>query len=121
MNAKALNGHDPGPTPPPEPAPLVARWVYDANLDEGDLSFDGLPEEDRALLINFARDYIGSHVRFCTENGIRLVGPGMVLRPKSDEEAAMMTEAVRLYSEAKGRKGKLLTGERKLILPPGVH
>lgn len=112
-----INGHAPEPPVLPEPKCAVARWVYEAGIEDGDLAWDELPDDDREALENYALDYLSAHMSWLAKHGFKIIPPGSVLRPKSDEEAAMMTEAVRLYRAAKSRKSGLLAGERKLIIP----
>jgi hypothetical protein len=114
-----LNGHNLSDPPPiPEPAPVIAERLFDHDAVEGEAWADQ-DAEAREAITSTVRDVISLHMAFLAEHGFKLLPPGAVLRPKSDEEAAMMAEAVRLYGEAKKRKGGLLAGERKLILPPG--
>lgn len=119
-----INGHSLTPEPDrlPEPKSVIARQVWDAGFMDGDLTWDDLDDEQRGALENLASDYIACHMRFLSEHGFRLIPPNTVLRPKSDEEAAMMTEAVRLYRAAKTRKGGLVGSTApKLIIPKGTH
>jgi hypothetical protein len=117
-----LNGHAIGqPSTLPEPAAVIAERLYGAQADDGDTPWLELEPEEREGFTDTVRLAISLHMGFLNEHGFKIVPPGAVLRPKSDEEAAMMAEAVRLYGEAKKRKGGLLTGERKLILPKGAH
>lgn len=119
----AINGHSPQPiTELPEPAPAIARAIYEAGAEEGDVPWDGLAEEEREALTNYARDHIGAHMHLLAERGFRILPPGAVLRPKTDDEAAAMAEGVRLYHEAKKRKPGLVGSVApKLILPRDVH
>lgn len=105
----ALNGHNLSDPPPiPEPKVVIARQVWDAGLEDGDTPYDELEPDQVEQLENLAADYIGCHMKFLEKHGFRLLPPGAVLRPKSDQEAAAMEAGVRLYREAKGRKGGLL-------------
>lgn len=117
----AVNGHQ--PTAPPDPRHHVARAVYAENIEPGDIPFDELDEEEQQALVDLAEVHITSHLAFLTEHGFRLVPVGAALRPKSDDEAAAMLQAVRLYHDAKGRKGGLVgsVAPKKLILPKNHH
>lgn len=120
MTAAPLNGHNLSDPPPlPEPAPVIARAVYEHQQDPTDVPWDDLDDEDRQLLTAHAVAHISAHMGWLEKHGFRVLPPGAVLRPKSDDEAAAMDQAVRLYAEAKKRKAGLLMGEKKLILPPG--
>lgn len=122
MTAAPINGHNPATPPlPPEPKWGIAERLYEAGFEDGDTPWADLQPEEREALSNLALDYISAHMAWLNEHGFKIIPPGSVLRPKSDEEAAMMAEAIRLYHEAQKRKGGLLAGERKLILPKGVH
>jgi len=73
-----------------------------------------------------ARSYglaIGAHMAWLDARGFRLLPPGAVPRPKSEDEAMAMLKASKDWFDAKKRKGGLVGGvaPRKLILPPGTH
>lgn len=113
-----LNGHNPAELP--EPAPIVAQRFYEAEAAEGDTTWDDLSEGDRDNLVEYVRGVIGQHMLLLAEQGFRILPPGAVLRPKNDQEAGAMREALRLYAEAQKRKGGLVGAVApKLILPKG--
>lgn len=106
-----------------EPAPAVARGIYESQAEDGDRPFDDLGAEERQDLIDYCGIAIGLHAQWLSEKGFRIVPPGDVPRPKTDEEAAAMVQAVKVYQAAKARKGGLVgsVAPKKLILPPGTH
>lgn len=110
-------------TPPPEDLPdpkcVVARAVYEEAFEEGDAPWDELVLEEAEALEELAAAYLNAHMQFLAAHGFRILPPGAVLRPKSDDEAAAMEVAVKAYRQAKNRKGGLLAGPG-LILPKGA-
>lgn len=118
-----LNGHDLSakPDPIPEPKGVIAREVYALYAEEDDEPYDDLTDAQRDSLEAFAVAYISSHMKFLAQHGFRLLPPGAVLRPKSDEEAGAMEHAVKLYRQAATRKGGLVSAVAPgLILPKGA-
>lgn len=114
----ALNGQH-VPSPPPDPAPEVARAVWTAGMEADDAPFDDLTPDDQTQLTDYARAYITAHIAWMQVQGLRILPPGSAVVPKSDDEAAAMLLAVKSYRESKKRKGGLLLQDKKLILPPG--
>lgn len=115
-----LNGHSLAAAPVPDLGVVIAQRFYEAQAEDGDVAWADLSEHDRADMIDYVRAVIGQHMHWLNENGFRLLPPGAVLRPKNDNEAGAMQEALRLYGEAKKRKGGLIGSVApKLILPPG--
>jgi hypothetical protein len=123
MNAAPLNGHNLSADPLPEPAPIIAQRFYEAEAADGDTPYADLPEHEREQLTDYVRGVLNQHMRLLSEQGFRILPPGAVLRPKNDQEAGAMQEALRIYAEAKARKGGLIgsVAPKKLILPPGSH
>ena len=116
-----VNGHG---TPQPDPATDVARAVWTANMDDGDLPWGELTEEERQHLTEWAQGYLAGHVAWLAENGFEIVPAGAVRRPKSEPEAMGMLQAAKDFFDGQKRKGKLMgqvPSAKKLILPPGVH
>jgi hypothetical protein len=119
-----VNGHPIPTTPPapPDPREQVARAVYAFNAEDGDATFDDLDPAERQVLIDYAEAHITAHIAALTASGFKLLPPGATLRPKSDDEAAAMLQAVRLWTEANARKvGLVGSVAPKLILPKGMH
>lgn len=111
-----VNGHAPE-TPPL----VVARAVYNSDIEDGDLPFDDLSAEEREALVAYADEHIRAFTEHLAAAGFKLLPPGAAPIPKSDEEAAGMLVAVKAYRDGKKRKGGLLLQDKKLIMPPGVH
>jgi hypothetical protein len=99
----------------------VAESVYDAVSEPGDTPWASLGDGERDLLGQHAELYIMAHIISMQTRGLRIIPPGAVARPTSDDEAAAMARAVKLYMDAKNRKGGLVgsVAPKKLILPPG--
>jgi hypothetical protein len=117
-----INGHGAKP-PPEEPAAEIARWVYEANLEEGDAAWADLSDPNREALTDYARVYIGAHVQWLSQTGYRIISPDAVERPTSQEQALAMVQVAKEFFDAQKRKGKLVgaVAPTKLILPKGVH
>lgn len=118
----AINGHTP-PAPPaaPDPRPTIAEAVYTIMMDEGDTPFAALDEEDRADIITLTEHYINAHVGWLTQQGFRLMPPGVTPIPKSAEEALAMVQAAKQFHDSQKRKSNLIGGKpKRLILPPGA-
>lgn len=120
----ALNGQS-LTNAPPDPRRPVAEAVYTVMMDEGDPPFSELEPEDVADILNLTEQYIKAHVGWLTQQGFRLLPPGVTPIPTCAEEALAMVQAAKQFTESKrngkGRKSKLIGGEpRKLILPPGT-
>jgi hypothetical protein len=104
----------------PDPAADIARAVYRAGMEDGDVPFDDLDEDERGGLIDWAQAHIAAHIAWLQQQGFRLLPPGATLRPKSEAEALAMLQASKDWFDAKKRKPGLVGSVApKLILPPG--
>lgn len=109
-------------TAPADPAEEIARIVQEAlRGDTNDIPWADLCEADRQGEVFIAEHYLAAHLQWLAEHGFKVVPPGAVLMPKSDDEAMAMVKAAKAYFDAKKRKGQLVNtaAPRKLILPPG--
>jgi hypothetical protein len=101
----AANGAQPTLATDDETPPMaVARAVYAADMEVGDILFDDLADDERSALISYADDYLTVYTAWLKNHGFRLIPPGAIVRPTCDEEANAMLHSV-----------------KKLILPPGTH
>lgn len=123
----AINGNSAiGAPQPPDPRSIIAAAVYTLMMDEGDAPFSELDDEDRADLISLAEQYISAHVAFLTQQGFRLLPPGVTPIPTCAEEALAMVQAAKRFTDSarngKGRKSALVGSvvPKGLILPPGM-
>lgn len=123
----AINGKLVSGAPqPPDPRQIVAEAVYTVMMDEGDPPFSELDPEDQADLFHLTEQYITAHIGFLTQQGFRLLPPGVTPMPTCEEEALAYIQAAKTFAESKrngkGRKSALVGSvvPKKLILPPGM-
>lgn len=118
-----INGTNLGAGASQDPAEAVAEMVYMQSFEEGDEAWADLAEDDRENLVELARLHVAAHLTWITAQGIRMVPPGAMLRPKSEAEAMAMLQASKDFFDGQKRKGKLMgegPAKRKLIIP-GAH
>lgn len=121
MTDNRINGHAlPAQPVPPDPRPAIAEAVYTIMMDEGDPPFSDLDAEDRKDILAITEHYINAHIGWLSQQGFRLLPPGVTPLPKSPEEALAMVQAAKAYADSQKRKSKLFGGaSKKLILPKG--
>lgn len=116
-----LNGHTP---PAPDPVADVAQAVTAALRAEAPDSpaWADLTDEDQAAELYLAQHYLAAHSAWLKANGFRIVPPGSVLRPATEQEAMMMVQGAKAFLDGQKRKGKLMDGavSRKVIVPKGT-
>jgi hypothetical protein len=111
----AINGHG-----APDPARDVAQFVYAAGFEDGDTPWAELSEDERDALIGFAHDHLQAHLRWLVASGFKVIPPGHVPNPTSDDEAMAMVKVAKHYFDAKKRKGHLVaSGPRPKLIVPG--
>lgn len=106
------------PFDPRQLAEAVAKAILGAIDPEADWGAMDAAEQSDILLAAHAA--VGAHDQWLTGAGFKIVPPGMVRIPRSDEEADAHRAAVRAYVDGKGRKSKLI-GSPALIVPPGAR
>jgi hypothetical protein len=97
----------------------VAKAILGAASD-GSEDWDALPAEERDVIRTAAKAAMAAQAQGLIARGFRLVEPGAVLIPKSDEEAGAMLRAIKDFAATTRRKGKLVGGPG-LIVPPGAR
>jgi hypothetical protein len=115
-----LNGKSVASGPrPPDPRQTVAEAMFLALADEG-AAFADAHEDERQDYLNLAEHAIAAHVAFMASQGVRVIPPGSVCTPQTEEEAMAMVRIAKAFFDAQKRRGKLLeSGPRPkgLILP----
>lgn len=79
------------------------------------------PPDLQTALLQAGKAAAATILKALSAGGYKIVPPGAVQRPRSDEEAAAMMTSVRQYAMEKKRKHSLVGGASGLILPPGLR
>lgn len=105
-----------------EAAEVVGKALTEATADPeaGAADWSDLDEEVRAQICELGLHAIQAFVQFAAEKGVRMVSAQAVPIPESDEEAAAMMAAVKVYTDGKRRKGGLVASAG-LIVPGHVN
>lgn len=79
---------------------IVARSLMNASSGD-ETAWDLANEEDRNLMRELAHAAMGAHDAALTVAGFKIIPPGTVQVPHSDEEAGAMIRAAQTYMESK--------------------
>jgi hypothetical protein len=104
----------------PERDVAIAMFIASGDGSDTAAGFDALPQEDRDAMLTLARAATVAHVAWMQDSGFRIAPPGMMLRPKSEDDAKAMILAGREYL-AKPKDRKALLARPALVIPRGVH
>lgn len=107
----------------PDPAEDIAKVVQEALRDgSDDPAWPDLTDEQRQDEVYLAQHYLLAHINWLGQRGFKVIPPGAVPVPKTDDEAMALVQTAKAYFDGKKRKGQLVNtvAPRKLILP-GAH
>lgn len=97
----------------------VAQQAFDAIADEGE-TWAGLPDDERGGVLALVEATIHAFTASLKEHGVKLLPPGVVATPKTEDEAAAMAVAIRQFKAAQKRRGGLITSSAGLVVPTHV-
>ncbi len=97
----------------------VAKAVYES-LNDTDEAWSDMSDEEKAPFVNIALAASAAYQELLEDLGVRIVPPGMMVRPKSDIEAAAMIKAAKEWLDQPEHtlaRRKQLVKAPALILP----